>query len=763
MSTLGAILAAYLFFMFPMFGIVMLWLILHNDNPIYHSAIMPLLIVTGYYFFSVRKFAANYEESFIQESIANTLKERMELALDGSNTSILDWDVKSGEFFISESWKVMLGYRDDELKNAVETWMSRVHERDRRRVFVQLEECFRKNEKIFESIHRLRHKDGHYIWILGRAQVFYNKHGEAVRMVGTHTDITTSKEIEADIAEKNKILEESQRLAHIGSWKYSFAEDKMSCTEEMYRIFELDTTEDISYQLFRDAIHPNDKKMVEERYRQSLKDRKHYTITYRLLLESKQVKYVREECENIFDVKGKALFSIGTIQDITEQKLLENNLNKQKETLFYLAHHDTLTKLPNRILFNDRLSLAIEKAKRNDSIFAVLFLDLDNFKEINDSLGHDVGDEVLKEVTKRFKSIIRKEDTLARLGGDEFTIIMDNLKDGENASILAQKILDALIEPVTIYDKTLYLSCSIGISLYPNDGYLPQDLLKYADAAMYKAKAQGRNTFQFYSAEMTELALERVNMETSLRDGLQRDEFVVYYQPQVNGKEDKLIGMEALVRWMHPTEGLIPPGRFVPLAEATGLIVQLDYFVMRTAMQQFAQWYKEGYTPGVLALNLSMKLLEQKDFFHNIVAIISETKCNPKWIEFEVTEGQIMTNPQEAINILMKISDLGISVSVDDFGTGYSSLSYLKKLPISKLKIDQSFIKELPNDEDGAIVKAVIALANSLNLRVIAEGVETKEQRDFLVENCCENIQGYYYSKPLPKEKLQDILQKGIL
>ena len=334
----------------------------------------------------------------------------------------------------------------------------------------------------------------------------------------------------------------------------------------------------------------------------------------------------------------------------------------------------------------------------------------------------------------------------------------------QDASRIANKILEALSRPMGVNDNVLYVSSSIGISVYPDDGMSAQNLLKFADSAMYKAKAEGRNNHQYYNATMTELAFERVVMETSLREALKKKEFTVYYQAQVDGTRDKIIGMEALVRWNHPSMGLVSPAKFIPLAESTGIIIELDRIVMKKAMTQVAKWYKAGLNPGVLAMNLAVKQLHQVDFLEVFKSLMKETECKAEWIELEVTEGQIMTNPEKAIKILTQISDLGVKLAVDDFGTGYSSLAYLKRLPIDKLKIDQTFVRDLPDDEeDAGITKAVIALAKSLNLRVIAEGVETKEQRDFLVENGCENIQGYYYSKPIPADAFEVLLKNGLI
>ena len=447
------------------------------------------------------------------------------------------------------------------------------------------------------------------------------------------------------------------------------------------------------------------------------------------------------------------------IRNVTDQRAVQDRLKKEKEKFNYQANHDALTDLPNRLLFTDRLNTAIKKAKRNNSKIALLFIDLDHFKEINDSLGHDVGDKVLQIVTSRLQKNLRDEDTLARLGGDEFTLILEELSNIQDAPTIATKILTILSDTIEIDNHKLYVSSSIGISIYPDDGENGQNLLKFADSAMYKAKDEGRNNYQFYNETMTKLAFERVIMEVSLREALIKEEFVVYYQPQVDATIDKVIGMEALVRWNHPTMGLVSPAKFIPLAESTGIIVGIDRYVMKTAMNQLALWYKEGKNPGVLSMNLCAKQLHQEDFIDILHSLMQESGCRAEWLELEVTESQIMKNPEQAIQILQKISDIGISLAIDDFGTGYSSLAYLKKFPIDKLKIDQIFVRDLPNDEeDIGIVKAVIALAHALNLNIIAEGVEQKEQKEFLVQNACHNIQGYLYSKPIPAQEFRKLL-----
>ncbi len=454
---------------------------------------------------------------------------------------------------------------------------------------------------------------------------------------------------------------------------------------------------------------------------------------------------------------------IGYIQDISKQKETQKLLAEQTRKLRHQAHHDTLTNLPNRTLFQDRLTQCIIHAKRNKQKFSLLFIDLDQFKKINDTLGHDIGDKVLIQTAKRLKKVLREEDTLSRLGGDEFTVILRDIASIQDASTVAQKIIDALNSPICIDAHDLHVTSSIGISIYPDDATTESNLIKYADIAMYKAKDEGRNNFQFYSPEMTAVAFERVVMESSLRTAIKEEQFVVYYQPQINPKTDIIVGMEALVRWKHPHLGIVSPQKFIPIAEESNLIIGIDKLVMKQAFEQFVKWYKMGLNPGRLSLNLAIKQLEKEDFLSTLFYTMAEMHFKTTWLELEITEGQVMQNPEASIEKLNKIHEMGIEIAIDDFGTGYSSLSYLKKLPLDKLKIDQSFVKDIPDDEDdAAITKAIIALGKSLNLTLIAEGVEDALQRDFIVKNGCDLIQGYFYHRPLPAEEIETLLSTQI-
>ena len=760
--TLGTLSLVYVSFFIPIMGLSTLWLFIQNSSTYTLLGFITLVGIFYYLLFIKRHSKHFYEMALDKEVIKENLhkfkeseksnaklKERTELALKGSNTSILDWDYVTNESYISPGWREMLGIVNDTEDNDFLTWQSRVHKDDLRTVLRKIQLAIANKEIYFESIHRLRHENGKYIWIIGKAQLFYDKNGKLLRMIGTHTDISKEKTIQMINERQSQIIEQihdaivaTNLKGFITSW------NKGAELLTGYKSNEV-TGKHIS------MVYPQeDIKLLKV----NIKNGK-YHKEIRVMRKDKEVVDVDLSFSILKNEVGKAFGTISIGQDISQRKKAQNELLQEKEKLKHQAHHDTLTGLPNRTFLHEKLAEGIQRASRRDTKVALLFIDLDHFKEINDSLGHDVGDEVLKQVAQKLKNIVRKEDAISRLGGDEFTIMIEDLEQGSDASLLAQKIIHILAEPITLKKHTLYVSSSIGISIYPDDGDSSLNLLKYADSAMYKAKTEGRNNFQFYSSEMTRIAFERVLMERQMRDALKNSEFSVLYQPQFNGFSNTIVGMEALVRWNHPTLGLISPANFIPLAQTTGLIVDIDMFVMKSAMTELSHYYEQGLNPGVLAMNLTMKLLQENNFAETFATLMQETNCKPEWLELEVTEDQVMSKPEEAIKILNKLSNLGINLAIDDFGTGYSSLSYLKKLPINKLKIDQSFVRDLPNDEeDAAITRAVIALAKSLNLQIIAEGVETQEQKEFMLENGCQNIQGYFYSKPISSGMLQNLL-----
>lgn len=460
------------------------------------------------------------------------------------------------------------------------------------------------------------------------------------------------------------------------------------------------------------------------------------------------------------DDDGVVTHFVGILNDITDTMRYQEELEHQ-------ANHDTLTDLPNRNLLKDRLAQAMVYARRYKRALVVAFIDLDNFKLINDSLGHQAGDQLLKIVSTRLQSCIRASDTIARLGGDEFVLLLcdhsiDAGGEGETVSVTLQRILHEIALPYQIGPHEFFLSCSIGYSLLSGDGDTVDLLLRNADMAMYRAKELGRNNIQPYVPELNEKIVRRLSLESDLRHALENGEFFLCYQPQIDLVTRRIVGMETLIRWQHPQRGLISPVQFIPLAEETGLIVPIGAWVLRTACAQAKAWQDAGLPPVRLSVNLSARQFIQRDLIASIREALEETGLSAEYLELELTESLIMHNAELFISTLREIREIGIELAVDDFGTGYSSLSYLKRFPINRLKIDQSFVRDLAGDADsGAISVAIIMLGHSLGLKVIAEGVETIEQLDFLQSSRCNEIQGFYFSKPLPAEEMRQFLERS--
>lgn len=452
---------------------------------------------------------------------------------------------------------------------------------------------------------------------------------------------------------------------------------------------------------------------------------------------------------------GRVAYWSTVARDIADQKQYETMLKFQ-------ATHDPLTALPNRFLFRERLEQAMLRAFRNGSLVAVLLVDLDNFKDVNDTLGHDFGDELVKLIGGRLREALREEDTVARLGGDEFAVLLPYITDSSCAAQKAQLLLDAIAQPCRIEHHHILISASIGITVYPGDGDDVHGLLRNADMSMYKAKDEGRSKFRFYTAEMGACLRERLDIVNDLRTALDRSEFTLHYQPRVSLVTGRICGVEALIRWQHPQKGFIAPAKFIPIAEETGLIAQIGEWVFRTACAQAKVWRDKGLAFNRMAVNLSARQFAQPDLVEVVTAVVEQTGLPPQTLELEITESMLMRDRSIAADVLGRLKQLGISLAVDDFGTGYSSLSYLKQFPLDYLKIDRSFIRDLAKDPDDArIVEAIIVLAHSLNLGVIGEGVETPEQAEFLKTRHCDEIQGYYFSKPTPADEVEAMLRTG--
>jgi len=501
-----------------------------------------------------------------------------------------------------------------------------------------------------------------------------------------------------------------------------------------------------------DFIHPENREGVEQRIQNLATENGPAPMLERKAFRLDGVPIKVEATAAAFIYRGKPAVLV-VLRDITERK-------KTEEQLSYLAQYDSLTGLPNRSLLRDRLSQAAVRAKRSGQMFALMHLDLDRFKQVNDSLGHPAGDVMLQAVAELLKKSTRGVDTVARLGGDEFSIIVEGMSHIDQAANVAEKIKHVFDDPVPLEGREVVATASIGIALFPRDASDMNALVQAADIAMYRAKAEGGNTFEFYAPAMDQ-SVGRLDMEVLLRRALKRQEFVLHYQPKVDVASGQIVGAEGLIRWNSKDLGFVPPGRFIPLAEETGLIVPISEWVLKEACAQNRAWQDQGFPPLLMSVNLSPRQFRQKDLVETIAGILRETRLDPGFLELEITEGTIMHQADKAAALLEQLHRLGVRLSVDDFGTGYSSLAYLKRFPVQTLKIDQSFVRDLTTEADGAgIVAAIIAMAKSLKLSVIAEGVETKEQLASLAKLKCDEYQGYYFSKPVPAQDFARLLQR---
>jgi diguanylate cyclase (GGDEF)-like protein/PAS domain S-box-containing protein len=564
--------------------------------------------------------------------------------------------------------------------------------------------------------------------------------GRRVGVQGIARDITERKANEA----RFRLLFE-RNLA--GVFRSTVDGIIVECNDAMARIFGYDRREElIGMDAHRLYFDPDDR----SRFVQKLQTQRSLSnLELRMKRRNDDPVWVLENVA-LLEANGREPEMVeGTIIDITDRKTAHEQIEWQ-------AYHDALTGLPNRLLFRDRITIALARARRSGRGSAVMFLDLDQFKLVNDTLGHTIGDGLLQAVADRLVNCVRAEDTVARMGGDEFTILLQDVGDRRSAGTVAQKVLDSVAQPLNVEKHELFVTTSIGIAMFPEEGADAETLLKNADRAMYRAKEVGRNNFQFVTAEGVDNAAERLSLENSLHHAFERQEFVVHYQPMVELATGHVVGAEALIRWNHPEFGIMPPDEFIPIAEETRLIVPIGEWVLRTACRQMKQWHGAGHDTLRIAVNLSPRQFQQRDLASMIERVLDETGFPSSLLDLEITESTAMQNPELSLSIMRRLKEMGIRISIDDFGTGYSSLNYLKRFPIDTVKIDQDFVRDLSADSsDGAIISAVISMARALRLRVVAEGVETEEQLAFLQREQCAEIQGFLYSQPVPAAEFE--------
>ncbi len=690
----------------------------------------------------------------VEESLRSS-EERWKFALEGAGDGLWDWDVVANTVHCSQRCKEILGYADDELGSTFDAWIKHVHPEDLPRVQAAIYAHCDGTTPVYTSEHRLRCKSGEWKWVLDRGMVISrDAAGKPLRMIGTHADIDARKSAEAELriaatafqSQEGVMVTDSRGI--ILRVNQGFVETTGYTPAEVVgqtpRILKSGRHDAAFYEAMWTTIGKTG------RWQGEVWDRRKDGEVFPKLLTISAVK----------DEMGKVTHYVGTHVDISDRKRAEERIN-------LLAFYDTLTGLPNRTLLLERLRRAMTASARSSSHGAVLFIDLDNFKTLNDTLGHDKGDLLLQQVGQRLLASVREDDSVARLGGDEFVIVLENLDTHQDEAaneteVIGEKILSVLNKSYHLGDIEYRSTPSIGATLFRGDQVSIDDLLKQADMAMYKSKSAGRNALRFFDPTMEVVILERVKLEDELSRAIERQQFVLHYQPQIAG-DNIVSGAEVLIRWQHPQRGLVPPIEFIPLSEETGQILWLGNWVLETACRQLAMWLRcPEKSHLTLAVNVSPLQFAQADFVDQVIGILERTRADPRRLKLELTESLLVDNPSSIVEKMFALKARGVCFSLDDFGTGYSSLAYLKRMPLDQLKIDQSFVRDVLTDaNDAAIAKSIIGLAQSLGLSVIAEGVESAAQRDFLSSHGCYAYQGYFFSRPIPLAEFEMLLQGG--
>jgi diguanylate cyclase (GGDEF)-like protein/PAS domain S-box-containing protein len=715
---------------------------------------IPVEISINYTFHNKEKYAiTTLRDVTNRETTERALRDKEDMLSKAQNIARIgswDWNLKKDSFIWSEEMYHIFNIAPGEFAANYDAFVEHIHPEDRDKVVNALNAAIITNQTL-DLEHRILHSDGNerIAHLLG--EVYRDADGNAEHLVGTMHDISKLKRTENELRLADNVFKHTVEGIMI-----------TNANKEILRVNSAFTT--ITGYSAKEAMGHNPRAL--------LKSGKHNDEFYNDFWAQINGKgswegeiWDRRKDGKIFpswhnicavtDENKNVIQYISIFNDITDKKIAEDHIE-------HLAQYDQLTKLPNRVLFNDRLELSFLRATRSNEKVALMFIDLDRFKNVNDTLGHQAGDQLLQEISQRLSNCIRQQDTVARLGGDEFTIILENLKHAESSAIVANKILEALSHNVQLGEHEVTIGGSIGISVYPDDGTDTKDIIKNADMAMYQAKNLGKNQYQFYTKELTSLADRRFHTENRLRKALNNNELELYYQPQINTQDGKLIGAEALIRWNDPDKGLIPPDEFIPLAEEVGMIEEIGKWVIDTACTQGKQWQDQGYPPIRISVNLSGYQITHGEIVETVARILKKTNFLPEHLELEILENFVMDDPERGVLTIKALRYLGVSLAIDDFGTGYSSLSYLKQLSIDRLKIDRSFVIDTPhNKDDSAIVSTIIAMARNLGLSVIAEGVENKEHIKFLRENNCIEMQGFYFSKPVPVEEFAYLFKKS--
>ena len=669
----------------------------------------------------------------------------LQLAVKASNTGLWDWHIDTGKVEFSPVWKSQLGYAEDELADELATWENLLHPDDREAAVARAMAFLNAPEEtIYQSEFRMRHKDGRYHWILSRGEKQRDARGNTVRLLGSHTDVTERRRAE----DRFRSAVEAAPNAMIMADERGYIVLTNSLTEKIFGYAPGALLGRSISELIPKSVRAAHEGLVHS-FMQTPSERS-MGAGRELYAQHCDGHAFRVEV-GLTPIGGRdARYVMASVVDITSRIQSEERINQ-------LIHFDALTGLPNRQLLNDRVSQAIHAASAAGNRLAVLFMDIDHFKHVNDTLGHQVGDKLLVEVGRRLKESLREDDTVARIGGDEFVIVLTEGGGEEEAvALMAKKLISVISHPYRIDSHELVVTPSIGVAIYPDDGVNFDSLYQHADTAMYRAKQDGRNDFRFFTQDMQSRTARVLKLESAMHHALERGEFHLVYQPQLSMDGRRVIGVEALLRWKQPALGMVSPAEFIPLAESNGQIIPIGAWVLRTAVRQLRAWIDAGLPPMMMAVNVSAVQFRHINLPELVSEILNEEEVPPEYLELELTEGVAMGNPMAAVAVMDNLHGRGVRMSIDDFGTGYSSLSYLKKFNVYKLKIDQSFVRDIATDEDDrAIVAAIIRMAHSLGFKTIAEGVETEAQRAFLAQQGCDEAQGYLFGKPMSAEDIR--------
>lgn len=695
-------------------------------------------------------------ESTLARRALQESEERLRLALEAGGMGTFDWNIETGVITWSREHAQLFGLRLEEFDGSYDGFARCVHPEDLASIGEALDQAQR-DRAPYSHKFRVVWPNGEIRWISGKGQFRFNATNRVAGMNGVVQDVTETMLALINLKENqnqlNAIILHNPQCIQVLNAQYEIQEINPAGR----RLFGLINAEAATGKAIFDFVRLEYRETVSEFYAGILHGGEN-RIEFEIEHAHVGPRWV--ECHAVpiaalpFQLPNQGQLILSVMLDINERKLAEAQIN-------FLAHHDRLTGLPNRSLFIDRLSQAILEAQRHGRIVGVAFLDLDRFTNINDTLGYEVGDAIIREAARRLRGVLRPSDTVARIGGDEFAVVLNDMAKAEDAPLIIQKLLDALKAPFQIGDHELFLSASVGATLYPGDGTDAETLMLNADTAMYRVKAERRSTCQFYTNEMTIRAREDMALEGALRHAIERNELTVHYQPILDLHNGHIQGMEALLRWQHPELGAISPTRFIPIAEESGLILSIGEWVLRQACKQMRVWRDAGMNKVHVAVNFSSRQFREPDLAERILEILAETGLEGHFLEIELTESMLLTNVETTITLMQRLDAIGVRFAVDDFGTGYSSLSYLKRFPINVLKIDQSFVRDITTDaDDAAIVRAIITMAHSLGMSVVAEGVETAEQVEFLCVNACDTIQGYYFSPSAAPEVMIELLEK---